>query len=169
MLPYVSLCILLQSMASLCAVLLPLVQSMAKSQWLLYMQFFYLWATLSDQYNSASKFQIRCAVLYSASFLSSSKFKSTNLISKSTSKLNQFGLQVQSQLGFQIAVLYSATFLNSIRPSSAISTRPPNVYFFSTLFQNWRIIPQWNFSHKSSQPSKSALATAELSDRGISP
>ena len=59
----------------------------------------------------------------------------------SASKLNPFSLQVQSQLGLQM--------------QSQLSHR--------------QIIPQWNFSLKSSQPSKSALATAELSNRGISP
>ena len=89
-------------------------------------------------FNSLSKFR-STQLSFPSSFgqrfqfhAASSKFKSTNPISKSTSKLNQFGLQVQSQLCLQT---------QSIRPSIAISTR--QCLLFS---QNRQIIPQRNFS-----------------------
>ena len=91
------------------------------------------WATLSNPYSSAfflngQRFQIHAA---------SSKFKSTNPISKSTSKLNQFGLQVQVQSQLRY------------------------VFFFSQIGESFR---SGTSLLKSSQPSNTTTLPAELSN-----
>ena len=89
-------------------------------------------------------------------------FKSTQL---SIQTQIQFG-QSQSQIDLQTQSIRPSSAI-STRPPNAISTRPPNA--ISTLqcllfSQNRRIIPPWNFSLKSSQPSKSALAIGKSAE-----
>ena len=164
MLPYAvngfSICGLpsyVQSMAPLYAVLLPSGNAFRSTS----LSFLPQWATLSNQCNSASKLKstnpgnlnLKLASKSNAfSMWATPSNPNLNSASKSPFSIRQlfsipFGLQVQSQLGLQM------------------QSQLCNVFFFS----NRQIIPQWNFSLKSSQPSKSALATAELSNRGISP
>ena len=143
-----------------------------------------VWATLSDPRRSASflngqRFQIHAngkifRLNLGNAFKStqlSFQLKSTNPI-RATSISNRLlnvgnSFKSKSQICFQIqcAVLYSASKLNpfSLQVQSQLGLQ------MQSQLSHRQIIPQWNFSLKSSQPSKSALATAELSNRGISP